>query len=79
MITRAIYHKSLGDVLSMPDELVAALDADPALSEAFHALTPGRQRMYCIHIGEAKQSATRSARIEKCRDRIFAAKGFNER
>lgn len=71
--------KATAPSVAMPDELVAALDADPALSEAFHALTPGRQRMYYIYIGEAKQSATRSARIAKCSDRIFAGKGFNER
>ncbi len=63
----------------MPEELADALDADPQLAEAFAALTPGRQRGYFLHIASAKQSATRSARIEKCCDRIFAGKGFNER
>src|SRR5579872_3740544 len=29
--------------IDMPDELTEALDADPELAEAFHALTPGRQ------------------------------------
>ncbi len=28
----------------MPEELIAALDADPAMAEAFAALTPGRQK-----------------------------------
>ena len=32
--------------LDLPDELVEALDADPELAEAFHALTPGRQKSY---------------------------------
>ncbi len=63
----------------MPEELAEALDSDPELAEAFHALTPGRQRSYFITIGQAKQSATRIARIEKSRDRIFAGKGVNER
>ncbi len=63
----------------MPAELADALDADPQLAEAFAALTPGRQRGYFLHIGSAKQSTTRTARIEKCRDRIFVGKGFNER
>jgi uncharacterized protein YdeI (YjbR/CyaY-like superfamily) len=62
----------------MPEELVDALDADADLAEAWEALTPGRQRGYCFHIGQAKQSATRAARIEKYRDRIFAGKGYNE-
>ncbi len=30
----------------MPDELAEVLDADPELAEAFHALTPGRQKSY---------------------------------
>ena len=30
--------------LDLPDELVAALDSDPELAEAFQDLTPGRQR-----------------------------------
>lgn len=67
------------DDLTAPSELITALDADPDLAKAFAALTPGRQRGYYLHFGDAKQSATRSARIEKCRDRIFAGKGFNER
>ena len=63
----------------MPGELADALDTDPLLAEAFAALTPGRQRGYFLHIGGAKQSGTRLARIEKCRDRIFAGIGYNER
>lgn len=63
----------------VPQELTDALTADPTLADAFSALTPGRQRGYCLHIGDAKQSATRTSRIEKCRDRIFAGLGYNER
>ena len=62
-----------------PQELTDALDADPALADAFAALTPGRKRGYFLHIGGAKQSATRIRRIEKLRPQIFAGKGFNER
>ncbi len=61
--------------LDMPEELATALDADPTLAEAFHALTPGRQRGYVINLNGAKQSATRIARIEKFRDKILAGKG----
>ena len=60
-------------------ELAEALASDPALSEAFDALTPGRRRYYNIHISEAKQSATRLARIEKCRPKIMAGKGLQDR
>ncbi|MDB5422317.1 MAG: hypothetical protein JWR59_2264 [Brevundimonas sp.] len=65
--------------LDMPDELADALDADPELSEAFLALTPGRRNSYMFNLNQAKQSATRIARIEKFRDRIIAGKGALER
>ena len=64
--------------LELPDELVEALDLDPLLAEAFHALTPGRQRSYVIALSTAKQAATRLARIEKLRPKILAGKGANE-
>lgn len=62
-----------------PDELLEALDADPELAEAFHALTPGRQKSYAINLNGAKQSQTRIARIEKFRPKILAGKGATER
>jgi uncharacterized protein YdeI (YjbR/CyaY-like superfamily) len=65
--------------IDMPDELTEALDADPELAEAFQALTPGRQRSYMFDLNQAKQSATRVARIEKFRDKIIAGKGALER
>lgn len=65
--------------IELPDELVEALDADPVLAEAFHGLTPGRQRSYAINVASAKASATRVARITRFRDRILAGKGALER
>ena len=65
--------------IDMPDELTEALDADPELAEAFQALTPGRQRSYMFDLNQAKQSATRMARIEKFRPKIIAGKGALER
>ena len=65
--------------IDMPDELTEALDADPELAEAFHALTPGRQKSYMFNLNQAKQPATRTARIEKFRDHIIAGKGAMER
>jgi uncharacterized protein YdeI (YjbR/CyaY-like superfamily) len=65
--------------IELPDELVEALDDDPELAEAFHALTPGRQRSYVFALNTAKQPATRMARIAKFRDRIIAGKGALER
>lgn len=65
--------------IELPEELVDALDNDPELAEAFDAITPGRQRSYVINLNSAKQSATRTARIAKFRDKIIAGKGATER
>jgi uncharacterized protein YdeI (YjbR/CyaY-like superfamily) len=65
--------------IELPDELVEALDCDPELAEAFHSLTPGRQRSYVINLVSTKSTATRSARIGKFRAKIIAGKGANER
>lgn len=65
--------------LDLPDELVEAMDGDPDLAEAFHALTPGRRKSYVINLAMAKTSATRVARIEKFRVHILAGKGATER
>lgn len=64
--------------IDLPDELIDALDEDPDLSEAFVALTPGRQRSYVIALTSAKASATRVARIAKFRGKILQGKGANE-
>jgi uncharacterized protein YdeI (YjbR/CyaY-like superfamily) len=64
--------------IDMPDELTEALDADPELSEAFQALTPGRQKSYMFNLNQARQSATRVARIERFREKIIAGKGAME-
>lgn len=67
------------NIPEFPTELVDALDADPELSEAFHALTLGRQRSYLINLNSAKKAETRQARISRFRDRIFQGKGALER
>lgn len=67
------------DETPLPGELVAALDADPALAEAFAGLTPGRRRGYVLHIGQAKASATRAGRVDRCRAMILAGRGFDGR
>lgn len=65
--------------VDMPDELTDALDADPELAEAFWALTPGRRKSYMFDLNQAKQPATRVARIDKFRAKIIAGKGAMER
>jgi uncharacterized protein YdeI (YjbR/CyaY-like superfamily) len=63
----------------VPDELTARFRKDARFKRAFNALTPGRQRGYLYHFAGAKQSATRTSRIEKAMPAIFAGKGFLER
>jgi uncharacterized protein YdeI (YjbR/CyaY-like superfamily) len=66
-------------VVEMPEELAEALASDPELAEAFHRLTPGRQKSYLINLNGAKKSATRTARIAGFRDHILAGKGVLDR
>lgn len=62
----------------VPEELNAQFQADSSFETAFRALTPGRQKNYLRHFNEAKQSATRAARIEKYKPFIFRGIGFDE-
>ncbi|MCE4064739.1 YdeI/OmpD-associated family protein [Chryseobacterium gleum] len=62
----------------MAEEFQKKLDQNPALQEAFKALTPGRQRAYLLHFSSAKQSKTREARIEKCIPQIMDGIGLND-
>lgn len=65
--------------LELPQELTDVFGKKPKVAKAFHALTPGRQRAYVLHFTGAKQSKTRTARIEKCVPQILAGKGMNDR
>lgn len=62
----------------VPEEFQKRLDDSPALAEAFHALTPGRQKGYLLHFAGAKQSATRAARVEKHEPRILKGLGLDD-
>ncbi len=61
---------------AIPEELEQKFKSMPKLKKAFEALTPGRQRAYLLHFAGAKQSATRTSRIEKCVERILDGKGM---
>lgn len=61
-----------------PKEFQQRLDDDPKLAEAFHALTPGRQKGYLLYFSGAKQSATRAARVEKHIPRILKGLGLQD-
>lgn len=65
--------------LVLPDELLGAFKKNTQLEAAFKALTPGRQRAYCLHFTSAKRAETRAARIAKCAADILAGKGLNDR
>jgi len=62
----------------MPEELQNKLDEMPDLKKAFYALTPGRQRGYIFFISQAKQAATRTARVEKFTPQILMGKGIDD-
>lgn len=63
----------------VPMELKHVLDERSDIRAAFSALTAGRQRGYLMHIGSAKQHATRVKRVEACIPRILAGKGLTDR
>jgi uncharacterized protein YdeI (YjbR/CyaY-like superfamily) len=65
--------------IPLPQELEKKFRDDPRFKRAFEALTPGRQRGYLFHFTGAKQSATRTARIERAMPAIFEGRGFLER
>jgi uncharacterized protein YdeI (YjbR/CyaY-like superfamily) len=62
----------------VPEEFRKRLDDDPKLAEAFDALTPGRKKGYLLHFSGAKQSATRTARVEKHAPRILKGLGLDD-
>lgn len=64
--------------LQFPEELLLQFNANPDLKKAFEALTPGRQRGYNLFFSGAKQSQTRTSRIEKSIPQILAGKGLND-
>ena len=66
-------------VVQVPEALQAALDADPALADAFSKLTPGKQKDYNEHIASAKQEKTQLARLEKIKPIILEGKGLYDK
>jgi uncharacterized protein YdeI (YjbR/CyaY-like superfamily) len=62
----------------VPEEFLRRMDDDPELAEAFHALTPGRQKGYLLHFAAAKRSETRTARVEKHAPRILKGLGLDD-
>ncbi|MBK9249791.1 MAG: YdeI/OmpD-associated family protein [Ignavibacteria bacterium] len=63
---------------TVPIEFQTKLDDFPALRTAFEALTPGRQRAYLLYFNAAKQSKTRTDRVEKWTPHILNGKGLDD-
>lgn len=63
----------------IPEELIHAFDEDPIFRDAFHALTPGRQRGYIIYFSQPKQAQTRMGRITKYKQQIFDGIGLHDK
>jgi uncharacterized protein YdeI (YjbR/CyaY-like superfamily) len=63
---------------AVPEEFQVKLDQLSSLRKAFFALTPGRQRGYLLHFASAKQSSTRTARVEKYTQQILDGKGLDD-
>ena len=61
------------------EELQQRLDEDTEFRTAFTSLTPGRQREYDLHVGGAKQAATRARRVDAIAPRILAGRGLRDR
>jgi len=62
----------------LPEELLEKFDRMPELAEAFHGLTPGRQRAYILYFTQPKQGKTRESRVEKYVGHILDGKGLND-
>lgn len=63
----------------IPVELENKFVENESFRNAFFTLTPGRQKGYILHFSQPKQSATRTARIEKFIPQIFMGKGLHDR
>ncbi|MDS9470706.1 YdeI family protein [Sporosarcina pasteurii] len=65
--------------IQIPEELQQKFDETPALKKAFEALTLGRQRAYSLYFSQAKQSKTRTSRVEKYIQHILDGKGLYDK
>ncbi len=65
--------------VSIPPLLQDAFKKDTSLKKHFQELTPGKQREYAEHIGQAKREATQQSRLEKCIPMIKKGEGLHDR
>jgi len=69
--------KTKREAPALPDDLAAALRAQPGARKAFDAFTPSQQREYVDWIVEAKREATRASRIAQAAEWIAEGKTRN--
>jgi len=69
--------KTRREAPALPDDLAAALRAQPGARQAFDAFTPSQQREYVDWIVEAKREATRASRIAQAAEWIGEGKTRN--
>lgn len=63
----------------VPEELQKALSKSKQAQSAFDAMTPGKRRLYCEHIAEAKRAETKAKRIEKIIPMIKEGVGLHDK
>lgn len=56
--------------VALPDDLAAALDAEPGLRAAFDALAPSRRKEHARTVADAKKAETRQRRIAAVLDAV---------
>jgi uncharacterized protein YdeI (YjbR/CyaY-like superfamily) len=61
-------------VKTIPNELAAALAANPEAQRIFLGMSPSHQRQYASHVAEAKRPETRQRRAAKM-VRLILTKG----
>jgi uncharacterized protein YdeI (YjbR/CyaY-like superfamily) len=65
--------------LEIPEELQEVFSRDPALKEAFEALSLTNKRDFAEHVGSAKREETRKQRLEKVIPMILEGIGLNDK
>lgn len=68
-----------GKYVEIPVELKDSLKKDTNLNEAFHNLTPFKQREYAEFIATAKRAETKQSRLEKILPMILKSIGLNDK
>jgi uncharacterized protein YdeI (YjbR/CyaY-like superfamily) len=74
---KPVRNKTTKALLPMPDDLRAALDAEPAAARTFDAFSPSSQREYVEWVTTAKQAATREKRIAQTVEWVAEGKKRN--